>query len=83
MYTFACALICTLCNIFIIIIIILSHNKKLQNNNSTKYPIKPLARRDAVIKKLSYRRGTARCVVSIEILPIAPQQGRNYLYDKS
>ena len=34
-------------------------------------------------KKLSYRRGTARCVVSIEILPIATQQGRNYLYDKS
>ena len=34
-------------------------------------------------KKLSYRRGTARCVVSVEILPIATQQCRNYLYDKS
>ena len=34
-------------------------------------------------KKLSYRQGTARCVVSIEILPIAMQQCRNYLYDKS
>jgi len=34
-------------------------------------------------KKLSYRRGTARCVVSIEILPIATQQCRNYLYYKS
>ena len=34
-------------------------------------------------KKLSYRRGTARCVVSIEILPIDTQQCRNYLYDKS
>jgi len=34
-------------------------------------------------KKLSYRRGTARCVVSIEILPIVMQQCRNYLYDKS
>ena len=34
-------------------------------------------------KKLSYRRGTARCVVTIEILPIATQQCRNYLYDKS
>jgi len=34
-------------------------------------------------KKLSYCRGTARCVVSIEILPIALQQCRNYLYDKS
>ena len=34
-------------------------------------------------KKLSYRRGTARCVLSIEILPIATQQCRNYLYGKS
>ena len=34
-------------------------------------------------KKLSYRRGTARCVVSVEILSIATQQCRNYLYDKS
>ena len=36
-----------------------------------------------VYKKLSYRRGTARYVVSIEILPIATQPCRNYLYDKS
>ena len=34
-------------------------------------------------KKFSYRRGTARCVVSVAILPIATQQCRNYLYDKS
>ena len=34
-------------------------------------------------KKLSYRRSTARCVVSVEILPTATQQCRNYLYDKS
>jgi len=34
-------------------------------------------------KKLSYHRMTARCVVSAEILPIATQQCRNYLYDKS
>jgi len=34
-------------------------------------------------KKLSYRRRTARCVVSGEILPIATQQCRNYLYDQS
>ena len=27
-----------------------------------------------IYKKLSYRRGTARCVVSVEILPIAMQQ---------
>ena len=33
--------------------------------------------------KLSYRRGTARCVVSVETLPNATQQCRNYLYDKS
>ena len=34
-------------------------------------------------KKLSYRRWTARCVVPVEILPIAMLQCRNYLYDKS
>jgi len=34
-------------------------------------------------KKLSYRPGTAQCVVSVEILPTAMQQCRNYLYDKS
>ena len=31
-------------------------------------------------KKLNYRRGTARCVVSVKILPTATQQCRNYLY---
>ena len=30
-----------------------------------------------VYNKLSYRRGTARCVVSVEILPTATQQCRN------
>jgi len=39
--------------------------------------------RHILYKKLSYRRGTARCVVSVEILPIATQQCRNYLYDMS
>jgi len=34
-------------------------------------------------KKLSYRWGTARCVASVEILPTATQQCRNYSYDKS
>jgi len=34
-------------------------------------------------KKLSYRRVTARCILSVVILPIATQQYRNYLYDKS
>jgi len=34
-------------------------------------------------KKLSYWRGTAICLVSVEILPVATQQSRNYLYGKS
>jgi len=34
-------------------------------------------------KKLSYRRVTARCVWSVVILPVATQQCRYYLYDKS
>jgi len=34
-------------------------------------------------KKLSYRRVTARRVLSVVILPITTQQCRNYLYDKS
>ena len=41
-------------------------------------PIVPL-----FTKKLSYRRVTARCVLSVVILPITTQQCRNYLYDKS
>jgi len=38
---------------------------------------------DIPYKKLSYRRVTARCVLSVVILPITTQQCRNYLYDKS
>ena len=34
-------------------------------------------------KKLSYRRVTAQCVLSVVILPIVTQQCRNYLYEKS
>jgi len=34
-------------------------------------------------KKVSYRRVTARCVLSVVILPITTQQCRNYLYSKS
>jgi len=34
-------------------------------------------------KKLSYRQVTARCVLSVVILPVTTQQYRNYLYDKS
>ena len=37
----------------------------------------------ALYKKLSYRRRTARRVVSVDILPTATQQCRNYLYNKS
>ena len=33
-----------------------------------------------IYKTLSYRRVTARCVMSVEILPVATQQCRNYLY---
>ena len=33
-------------------------------------------------KKLSYRRVTAQCVLSVVILPITTPQCRNYLYDK-
>ena len=36
---------------------------------------------DKKYKKLSYRRVTARFVLSVIILPIATQQCRNYLYD--
>ena len=41
------------------------------------------SRQDSSYKKFSYRRGTARCVVSVEILPTATQPCRNYLYDTS
>jgi len=34
-------------------------------------------------KKLSYHQGTVRCIMSVEILPIATQQCRNYVYNKS
>jgi len=40
------------------------------------YPGRPVPER---YKKLSYRRGTARCVVSVKILPTATQRCRNYL----
>ena len=53
-----------------------SENGSRQDCIKTKRPRK-------CYKKLSYRWGTARCVVSIEVLPVAKQQCRNYLYDKS
>ena len=41
------------------------------------------ATKSFTIKKFSCRRGTTRCVESVEILPIATHQCRNYLYHKS
>jgi len=46
-------------------------------------PSGTLSETPSLDKKLSYYRGTARCVMSVEILPVATQQCRNYLYDKS
>ena len=54
--------------------------RKRPDNKNDEFFIPVIAHMN---KKLSYRRGTARCVVLIEILPIATQQCRNYLYDKS
>ena len=45
--------------------------------------VSPMCSKIYVNKKLSYRRVTARCVLSVVILPITTQQCRNYLYDKS
>ena len=44
--------------------------------------VKPTGPLWIINKKLSYRRVTARCVLSVVILPIATQQCRKYLYDK-
>jgi len=44
------------------------------------HPLYAIREIGSMNKKLNYHRGTARCVVSIEILPIATQQCRNYLY---
>ena len=51
--------------------------RKLELSNTMRYTLV------LTYKKLSYRRWTARCVVSVKILPIATLQCRNYLYDKS
>jgi len=48
-----------------------NNNRKLNYKHIIKYY-------NFLHKKLSYRPGTARCVVSVEILPIATQQCRNY-----
>jgi len=43
------------------------------------WPLSPATTRQSFgNKKLSHRRGNARCVVSVETLPIAAQQRRNY-----
>jgi len=66
----------------------LLRNSTRQHSAFSKTTVQGVPKSEAMLaaridKKLSYRRGTARCVVSIEILPIATQQCRNYLYDKS
>ena len=64
----------------------LSHTVLLEIWGSPKIRALPsgtLSETPSLDKKLSYCRGTARCVVSVEILPVATQQCRNYLYDKS
>jgi len=53
-------------------------------NNTNCRPTKTCTKRSLIQnKKLRYRRVTARCVVSVEILPITTQQCRNNLYNKS
>ena len=49
-----------------------------QTNNNQNFKKLEIAEN----KKLSYRRGTARYVVSVEILTTATQQCKNYLHDK-
>jgi len=53
--------------------------RRLGTRLTTYWPV--FARLYHVYKKLSYRRWTARYVVSVETLPVATQQCRNYLYD--
>ena len=48
----------------------------LQNKGRPYFPLELFPKLRTQNKKLSYRRGTARCVVSAEILPIATQQCR-------
>jgi len=54
------------------------HMKHIKENTSNTANVI-----DNINKKLSYHQGTTRCVVSVEMLPIATQQCRNYFYDKS
>jgi len=57
---------------------------KLRRPKEPRYgPFKVCKSFTTVNKKLNYRRVTARCVLSVVILPITTQQCRNYLYDKS
>ena len=57
--------------------------ESFRGDNNNYYVNENRMRRSWNVQELSYRRGTARCVVSVEILRIATQQCRNYLYDKS
>ena len=53
------------------------------NRSFQRYSSQPISWLGTENKKLSYRRVTARCVLSVVIMPITTQQCRNYLYDKS
>jgi len=55
----------------------------MTKEDTVHHTVKFIYRDSIRYKKLSYRRVTARCVLSVVILPIATQQCRNYLYDKS
>ena len=52
-------------------------------NQLISFPVHGAPGQHTANKKLSYRRVTARCVLLVVMLPIAMQQCRNYLYDKS
>jgi len=57
--------------------------KLTRRSDDNVWQLEPLSLNPNQKKKLSYRRVTARCVLSVVILPITTQQCRNYLYDKS
>jgi len=52
-----------------------------QKHGESKTRAGPERSSSYLYKKLSYRRVTARCVLSVVILPITTQQCRNSLYD--
>jgi len=59
-------------NLFMFLLIVIRTKNSV--NMSLKYKLFKVDPTQPTNKKLSYRRGTARCVVSFEILPTALQQ---------